>query len=79
MNETAEERDRRLRQIVGGGESWESWYRVSNLIMDLDYASLYPEINPCAEITIASSQRCTLGYNPLVKFTKFKFNFNGKR
>ncbi|MCH9717950.1 MAG: hypothetical protein K0U52_12850 [Gammaproteobacteria bacterium] len=79
MNETAEERDRRLRQIVGGGESWESWYRVSNLIMDLDYASLYPEINPCGEITIASSQRCTLGYNPLVKFTKFKFNFNGKR
>ena len=75
MNETAEERDRRLRQIVGGGESWESWYRVSNLIMDLDYASLYPEINPCAEITIASSQRCTLGDNPLVKFTKFKFNF----
>ena len=53
MNETAEERDRRLRQIVGGGESWESWYRVSNLIMDLDYASLYPEINPCSEITIA--------------------------
>ncbi len=79
MNETAEERDRRLRQIVGGGESWESWYRVSNLIMDLDYTSLYPEINPCGEITIASSQRCTLGYNPLVKFTKFKFNFNGKR
>ena len=79
MNETAEERDRRLRQIVGGGESWESWYRVSNLIMDFDYTSLYPEINPCGEITIASSQRCTLGYNPLVKFTKFKFNFNGKR
>ena len=78
MNETAEERARRLRQIVGGGESWESWYRVSNLIMDFDYTSLYPEINPCAEITIALSRRCTLGDNPLVKFTKFKFNFNGK-
>ena len=75
MGETAEERARRLRQIVGGGESWESWYRVSNLIMDFDHTSLYPEINPCGEITIASSQRCTLGYNPLVKFTKFKFNF----
>ena len=79
MHETDEERERRLRQIVGGGESWESWYRVSNLIMDFDYASLYPEINPCAEITIASSQQRTLGDNPLIKFTKYKFNFNGKR
>ena len=74
MGETAEERARRLRQIGGG----ESWYRVSNHIMDFDYTSLYPEINPCAEITIALSQRFTLGDNPLVKFTKFKFNFNGK-
>ena len=79
MGETAEERARRLSQIGGG----ESMYRVSNFIMDFDYASLYPAINPCAqninsismEITIASSQRCTLGDNPLVKFTKFKFNF----
>ena len=71
MGETAEERARRLRQIGGG----ESWYRVSNFIIDFDHTSLYPEINPCGEITIASSQRCTLGDNPLVKFTKFKFNF----
>lgn len=85
MGETAEERARRLARMItinstygniGGGESW---YRVSDFIMDFDNTSLYPEINPCGEITIASSQRCTLGYNPLVKFTKFKFNFNGKR
>lgn len=75
MGETAEERARRLSQIGGG----ESMYRVSNFIMDFDYASLYPAINPCAEIMITSSQQCTLGDNPLVKFTKYKFNFNGKR
>ena len=69
MGETAEERARRLIQIGGG----ESWYRVSNLIMDFDYTSLYPEINPCAEIRIVSQG--TLGDNPLIKYTKFKFNF----
>ena len=84
MGETAEERARRLVRMItinstygniGGGS--ELWYDEFPS-MDFDYTSLYPEINPCAEITIASSQRCTLGDNPLVKFTKFKFNFNGK-
>lgn len=36
----------------------------------------YSELtNPCAEIVLTSSQRCALGDKPLVKFTKFKFNF----
>ena len=71
MNETAAERERRLRQIGGGSELWnDSDYILSQWIIQ------YPELtNPCAEITIASSQRCVLGDNPLIKFTKFKFNF----
>ena len=68
MHETAAERERLLRQIRGGSEIW----------FDSDYIlSLYSELtNPCVEITIDySNQLCTLGTNPLVKFTKFNFKF----
>ena len=66
MHETEAERERRLRQLGGGSELW----------FDSDYMSLYPELtNPCVEIIITSSQRCTLGTNPLVKFNKFNFKF----
>ncbi|GAG61230.1 unnamed protein product [marine sediment metagenome] len=81
--ETAEERERRLRQL---GESiHEAMYRVWVMgRMDFDFTSLYPtipyvnlevDINPCAEIMITSSQRCTLGDNPLIKYNEYKFNF----
>ena len=75
MHETAAERERRLRQIGGGSEIWnDSGWLMPRLIFQ------YPELtNPCAEIMITSSQRCTLGVNPLIKYTKYKFNFNGKR
>lgn len=71
MHETAAERERRLRQIRGGSEIWfDSDYILSQWIIQ------YPELtNPCAEIVMTSSGLCTLGTNPLVKFTKFKFNF----
>ena len=70
MGETAEERARRLRQIGGG----ESWYHVSNLIMDFDYTSLYPEINPCAEIII--DEVCDEPTVSLVKeYSKGSFKF----
>ena len=83
MGETAEERARRLARMVtinstygniGGGESW---YRVSDFIMDFDNTSLSPEINACGEITIAKVHALVKRKydNPLVKFTKFKFNF----
>lgn len=80
MGETAEERARRLARMVinstygniGGGS--EFWYDADRIVAV--HRQISEEMtNPCAEITIASSQRCTLGYNPLVKFTKFKFNF----
>ena len=64
MHETAEERERRLRDL---------WFATSYV-----FESMLPdfvETNPCEEIMITSSQRCTLGSNPLIKFTKFKFNF----
>lgn len=74
MHETAAERERRLRQIGGGSEIWhDSDYLMPQWIIQ------YPEItNPCAEIMITSSQRCALQFNPLIKYTKYKFNFNGK-
>jgi hypothetical protein len=60
MGETAEER--RLRQL--------------RLIVSPQWIRQYSELtNPCAEIVLTSSQRCALGDKPLVKFTKFKFNF----
>jgi len=71
MGETAEERRRRLaRQItinscygnLGGAE----WWGGSELVINQ---------NPCVEIVLTSSQRCTLGINPLVKFNKFNFKF----
>lgn len=79
MHETDEERERRLRQIGGGSEIWnDSGWLMPRLIFQ------YPELtNPCfelgAEIMMTSSQQRTLGDNPLIKFTKYKFNFNGKR
>ena len=72
MHETAEEGERRLRQIGGGSEIWnDSGWSLPRLIFQ------YPELtNPCAEITITSSG--TLGDNPLIKYNEYKFNFNGK-
>ena len=74
MHETAAERERRLRQIGGGSEIWNnSGYLMSQWLIQ------YPEMtNSCAEIMIGTPQRCTLGVNPLIKYTKYKFNFNGK-
>lgn len=74
MHETAAERERRLRQL-GGGERWHhtSWYDMNMSMWDFD------ETNPCREMDIVISlpqvHRCVLGNNPLVKFTKYKFNF----
>jgi hypothetical protein len=71
MHETAAERERRLaRQItinswygnLGGAE----WWGGSELVINQ---------SPCVEIVLTSSQRCTLGVDPLIKFTKYKFNF----
>lgn len=77
MHETAEERERRLRQIGGGSEIWnDADYLMSQWIIQ----------NPCTpeevcnffthgEIVLTSSQRCTLGDNPLIKYNEYKFNF----
>ena len=77
MQETAAERERRLRQIGGGSEIWnDSGYLMSQWYQP--YHNQYPEItNPCRDIVIDLPQiyRCTIGDNPLIKFTKFKFNF----
>ena len=69
MGETAEERQRRLaRQItINSG--------YGNL-GDLDLVINNWCCNPCTEIMLTSSGLCTLGTNPLVKFTKFKFKFS---
>ena len=72
MHETAEERQLGIKQ----------WFDTNYLMSQwiIQYPDQYPEItNPCAEIMITSSQRCTLQFNPLIKYTKYKFNFNGKR
>ena len=66
MHETAAERERRLRQLRGG-ESY--WYDMNRIMV------VYGQTNPCAEIVMTSSGRCTLGIKPLVKFTKFNFKF----
>ena len=88
MHETAAERERRLRQIGGGSEIWnDSGYLISNKMHETteerqlgikQWFETNYVTNPCAEIMITSSQRCTLGVNPLIKYTKYKFNFNGK-
>ena len=71
MHETAAERERLLRQIRGGSELWfDSDYILSQWIIQ------YPGLsNPCTEIVMSPSGLCTLGTNPLVKFTKFNFKF----
>ena len=63
MHET--EAERRLRQL-GGGEFY--WYDADRIM------AVYGP-NPCEEIVLSPSSRCALGIKPLVKFTKFKFNF----
>jgi len=71
MHETAAERERRLRQL-GGGEYY--WYDMDRIMTV--YGQISEEMtNPCAEIMMTSSGLCTLGTNPLVKFTKYKFKF----
>lgn len=71
MHETAAERERRLRQL-GGGEYY--WYDMGRIMTV--YGQISEEMtNPCAEIMMTSSGLCTLGTNPLVKFTKYKFKF----
>ena len=79
MHETAEERERLLRQLGGGSEIWnDSGWLMPQWI--IQYPDRYPELtNPCAEIRIDFSVIRPKGDNPLIKFTKFKFNFNGKR
>jgi hypothetical protein len=73
MHET--EAERRLRQL-GGGEFY--WYDMDRIM------SVYGQIsdetfsaNPCVEISFEFTPPtlCTLGTNPLVKFTKFNFKF----
>ena len=66
MGETAAERERRLRRLG-------LWYRGSRVYYPTEGPIF--DTNPCSEIMIDTPQRCTLGTNPLVKFTKFKFNF----
>ncbi len=71
MHET--EAERRLRQL-GGGEFY--WYDMDR-IMSV-YGQISEEMtNPCVEISFEFTPPtlCTLGGNPLVKFTKFKFKF----
>tara|TARA_R110002020_G_scaffold73616_3_gene188835 strand:+ start:685 stop:900 length:216 start_codon:yes stop_codon:yes gene_type:complete len=71
MHETAAERERRLRQLGGGESLWLDMDRIFTV-----YRQISDEMtNPCAEIMIVTPHRCTLGDNPLIKFTKFKFNF----
>ncbi len=70
MHETAAERERRLRQLGGGSDLWfATSYVFESMLPD------FVETNPCEEIMITSSQRCILGTNPLIKFTKYKFKF----
>lgn len=77
MGETAEERARRLSQM-GGGEAF--WRIVQGDNGEQILVDICREMtNSCAEIMIGTPQRCTLGDNPLIKYTKYKFNFNGKR
>ena len=72
MHETAAERERRLRQQLGGGESL--WFDMDGILTVYGQLS-YEMTNPCAEIMIATPQQCTLGVDPLVKFTKYIFKF----
>ena len=73
MHETAAERERRLRQqsiYIGGGEPL--WYDTSYIM------SMWSDLgvtNPCVEIPISYGNELTLGVDPLIKFTKYKFNF----
>ena len=72
MEETAEERQRRLVRKI----TINSWY--GNL-GDLAINDWW--FNPCAEVMLTPSHLCMLkqsqlGTNPLVKFTKFKFKFS---
>lgn len=79
MRETAEERRRRLALRYGEPNRKNGiikWY-WDDVYLHMDRRNWNPLVLRATgqQIVLTSSQRCTLGDNPLIKYNEYKFNF----